>query len=279
MKKENIIQYNFTSDIYLGSEQFQSNIKYSYSSISNFQARYKYGNKKKQGLRLCHWNKSNSSLLKKMPEIRNIVSRYRPHLLGISEANCHKNQDTSLFSIKDYKTFLGPASNNGMIRILLYVHKDISVNLRPDLMSPDLSSIWVEAGFKHNKKILINRFYREWQKLGVADSVSIPEQLIRWETHLTSWETALGSGKEVISLGDYNVNHCNWTDCNLPKSSQTYKLKSLITALFTRILPLGVSQLVQGPTRFFPGQKSSGLDHFFTTNPEKNIKLTKVSLW
>ena len=160
-KKENINQYIYNTFIYSRSEQFKSDIKYSYSSISNFQARYKYGNKKKQGLRLCHWNKSNSSLLKKMPEIRNIVSQYRPHLLGISEANCHKNQDTSLFSIKDYKTFLGLPSNNGMIRILLYVHKDISVNVCPDLMSPDLSSIWVEAGFKHNKKILINNFYRK----------------------------------------------------------------------------------------------------------------------
>ena len=89
-------------------------------------------------------------------------------------------------------------------------------------MDPDLSTIWVEAGFRNSKKILINNFYREWQRLGVANSVSIPEQLTRWESHLTSWEEALRSGKEVISLGDYNINHCNWIDLNVPKSSQTY---------------------------------------------------------
>ena len=111
--------------------------------------------------------------------------------------------------------------------------------------------------------------------MGVANSVSIPEQLTRWESHLTSWEEALRSGKEVISLGDYNMNHCNWTDSNVPKSSQTYKLRSLITALFTRILPFGVSQLVKGPTGFSPGQKPSGLDHLFMANPDKISTINK----
>ena len=91
MKKENINHYIYNTVIYSRSEQYESNIKYRFSSISNFQARYKYGNKKKQGLRLCHWNKSNSSICSKMPEIQNIVSQYKPHLLGISEANCNKN--------------------------------------------------------------------------------------------------------------------------------------------------------------------------------------------
>ena len=73
----------------------------------------------------------------------------------------------------------------------------------------------------------------------------------------------------MISIGDFNLNHCNWTDPNVPFSSQTYKLRLLISALFTRILPFGVCQLVKGPTRFSPGKQPSGLDHFFTSNPDK----------
>ena len=89
------------------------------------------------------------------------------------------------------------------------------------------------------------------------------------------WETALSSGKEVICLGDYNLNHCDWTDTNLPRSSQTYKLKSLINALFSRIFPHGISQLVVGPTRHMKGQKSSGLDHIYTNFPDKISNVEK----
>ena len=56
---------------------------------------------------------------------------------------------------------------------------------------------------------------------------------------------------------------------NLPQTSSTYKLKSLIESLFDRILPLGTVQCVNGPTRFENGVAASGLDHFWTTNPNK----------
>ena len=80
---------------------------------------------------------------------------------------------------------------------------------------------------------------------------------------------------EVVSLGDFNINHCNWTDPNICQSNQTYKLKSLINILFTRIFPYGTVQLVIGPTRHFPGQVSSGLDHFYTNVPRKISSIQK----
>ena len=249
---------------------------YRYSNISNFQCRYKYGNRNRsRGLRLCHWNKSSAKMSNRLSEIKNIISQHRPHMLGISEANISTSQDLSLFNIADYKIHVGPASVTGLIRIAVYVHKDIKVKLRPDLMSPNLSSIWFETSFKRSKKILVNKMYREWQQLGVSDSLSIPEQLSRWQEHISMWESALNSGLEVVSLGDYNINHCNWMDKNISRSNQTYKLQSLIDELFVRILPLGVSQLVTGPTCHFPGQKSTGLDHIYTNTPEKIINVQK----
>ena len=55
----------------------------------------------------------------------------------------------------------------------------------------------------------------------------------------------------------------------LTRSNQSYKLRELISALFTRIFPYGVTQLVTGPTRHFPGQVSSGLDHYYFNRPDK----------
>ena len=74
---------------------------------------------------------------------------------------------------------------------------------------------------------------------------------------------------EVHCLGDMNLNHCNWTDSHLPSSNQSYKLRSLIIPIFERIFTHGVVQLVNGPTRHFPGQLSTGLDHYYTNRSDK----------
>ena len=74
------------------------------------------------------------------------------------------------------------------------------------------------------------------------------------------------------------MNHCNWTDPNLPTSNQSYKLRELISTLFTRIIPHGVTQLVTGPTRHFPGQVSTGLDHYYSNKPEKLSPVQKHHL-
>ena len=152
---------------------------------------------------------------------------------------------------------MGPVSPSGIIRLIVYVQKDISVKVRQDLMVPEFNTVWLEMGLSNRKKILISQVYREWQQPGATYTVSIPEQLGRWEKYLTQWEKALNTGLEVICIGDFNLNHCNWTNPNVPYSSQTYKLRSLISALFTRILPFGVCQLVNGPTRFSPGKQPS----------------------
>ena len=162
-------------------------------------------------------------------------------------------------------------------RLVIYTHNSLVVKLRPELMSSDHTSIWMEVGLPYHKKYLVCQAYREWQLLGQSDkySLSVAEQLNRWTVLLDQWERALDTGMEVHLLEDLNINHCNWTSLNLPSSNQTYKLKTLIQALFTRILPQGVSQMVIDPTRYWPGQEPSGLDHYFTNKPAKLSPLHK----
>ena len=45
--------------------------------------------------------------------------------------------------------------------------------------------------------------------------------------------------------------------------------KKLSEQIFTRIFPLGVSQLVRVATRVSPASPPSGLDHVYTNKPEK----------
>ena len=246
----------------------------SFTMVTNFQSRYTHGNKRGQGIKISHWNKGGGFLQNKMTEIKNIVSGLHPHILGISEANLKDTHDQNLVQLEDYTLHTCPTISNPNLltsRVVVYTHKSLVVKLRPDLMTDSYSSVWLEVGLPRCKKFLVGQTYREWQLPNQKDkaSLTVAEQLSRWTCFLDQWERALDTELEVHVLGDMNINHLNWTDLSLPSSNQTHKLRSLITLLFTRILPHGVSQLVSGPTRHFPGQKSSGLDHYYSNRPEK----------
>ena len=76
--------------------------------------------------------------------------------------------------------------------------------------------------------------------------------------------------KEVIVTLDANLDHLTWRDQdNQPYNSISVGLRSLIYALFTRIIPLGVAQLVTVATRMERGQPKTGLDHLYTNRVEK----------
>ena len=249
--------------------------KSSFSMVTNFHSRYLYGNRQNAGIKIAAWNKGGRFLQNKMPEIKNVIDGLHPHLLGISEANLKNTHDQNLVHLDDYMLHTCPTINNPDLltsRVVVYTHKSLVVKPRPDLMCDTFSSVWMEVGLPHHKKFLVAQVYREWQlpnQGGDKTSLSVQEQLNRWTVFLDQWERALDSGLEVHVLGDMNLNHCNWTDQSLPSSNQTSRLRPLINALFSCILPHGVSQHVRGPTRHFPGQVSTGLDHYFTNRPDK----------
>ena len=245
-----------------------------YSVISNFQSKYLNRNRKSTGIKISHWNKGPGHLKTKIPEIKNIIKGLHPHIIGISEANLQEKHDRNLSQIEDYTLHTCPTLENPALktsRVVVYTHRSLIVKVRTDLMCDSYSSIWLEVGLPRHKKFLVGQTYREWQLPNQNDraSLSIPEQLARWTVFLDQWVRALDSGLEVHLLGDLNINHCNWTDPSLPASNQTTKMRPLIKALFTYIMPHGVSQCVVGPTRHWPGQTPSGLDHYFTNKPEK----------
>ena len=71
----------------------------------NFEARYKFGNKKKGGIKIMHWNAGGGYLKNKIHEIENVIAGYKPHLLSISETSFKKGQDISDIQIQDYKIY------------------------------------------------------------------------------------------------------------------------------------------------------------------------------
>ena len=188
-----------------------------YPTNVNFNARYKFGNKQKGGIKIMHWNAGGGYLKNKIPEIENVISGYRPHLLGISETCFKKGHDVADVQIQDYEIFFCKTLENPCLevsRLSVYVHKDIvKPKLRSDLMSDDFSSIWLEIHLPRQKRILVGNVYRDWQYLGQSDnsSLKIEAQLERFTTFIEQWETALGSNVECHLLGDLNLNFLEYS--------------------------------------------------------------------
>ena len=210
-----------------------------------------------------------------MLDISTIIEEHKPHILGLGEANFRHDHDVEDVQLQDYTLHLDSSLHNpdlGMARVAVYTHNILRVKRREDLEDDTVAAIWLECGLPNQKSFIICVWYRQWRLLGQTDntSASVPAQLARWIVFLDNWQRALQEDKEVIVTLDVNIDHLTWRNQdNLPPNSSSVRLKSLIDALFTKIIPLGVTQLVTGATRIERGHPKTGLDHLYTNKVEK----------
>ena len=125
---------------------------------NNFQSRYKFGNRQNNGLKIMHWNAGGKHLINKIDNIESVINGYRPHFLGISEANLLKKHDLNDVQIENYKLYVSNTLNNPSIeasRVVVYVHNDVICKVRHDLMNDKFSSIWLEVHLPRQKKFLV----------------------------------------------------------------------------------------------------------------------------
>ena len=229
---------------------------------------------------LAVWNASNAYLENKINEIEAVVDAVKPHLLVVSEGNLRKSVDQSTVQIPGYKLFTANTIQNPDIknisRVLVYKHDSLVGKLRTDLMNNTVDSIWLELGFKNQKKILVGGLYRVWQHMGQGankESLTPVAQLGRWKMFVTQWEKALDEKKETIVLGDVNVDWlccCSEDQPACPRQAAKWNAaKPLMEEFNRRITPHGVIQAVRGITRSARGQGDSALDLIFTSVPQK----------
>ena len=143
-------------------------------------------------------------------------------------------------------------------------------------MNNSVDSIWLELGFKNQKKILVGGLYRVWQHMGQGankESLTPSAQLDRWKMFVSQWEKALDEKKETIVLGDVNVEWlccCSEDQPACPRQAAKWSAaKPLLEEFNRRIAPHGVIQAVRGITRSARGQADSALDLIFTSVPQK----------
>ena len=130
--------------------------------------------------------------------------------MGISESNFLKHHRLEDVQIEDYNLFLADTLRNPQLnisRVAVYVHKDVVVQVRHDLMTDTFSSVWLEVGLSRQKKFIVSNIYRDWKYMGQGnqESGTMAAQLSRWESFIQKWELAIASGKEIHVLGNTNL--------------------------------------------------------------------------
>ena len=201
--------------------------------------------------------------------------------MGLSEANVYTTHDQADIQHDGYDLHVASTINNpelNVARVVVYTHQSLKVKRRTDLENDSVSSVWLEVGLPRQKKILMCHAYSEWKYLGqpTTSSSTLTAQLERWTTLLEQCEKALAEEKEVLVLMDANIDFLKWTKDNLSANDSTARLRPLIDLLFTKIFPHGVSKLVTGATRTWPGQQDSGLDHVYSNKPGKLSEVNAV---
>ena len=149
------------------------------------------------------------SLYHKMNEVKILVQREKPHILGILEAELqrsHHNIDSLILPGYD---LLLPKSwlVHGKARVVIFIRKSLYYEHLSDIEHADTQAIWLRAGFKNNKKIYFSHMYREHTNtLGnslSAQRTALGKMLSQWEDAVFYEDPNVPN--EVHIAGDINL--------------------------------------------------------------------------
>ena len=220
-------------------------------------------------------------MLRKITDIKILVSQNQPHIFGLAEANVLPGHDLTELQIPNYTLHLASSltcPTPSAARVAVYTHKSITVKRRPDLEENDLQLVTLEAGLPGKKKSIYMVAYRQWQLPGQQDRTSgtLAAQTERWNRLLARWESALREGRKVIMVMDANLDAMTWRKepHTLPRHCTSLTHASLIDSLFEQILPQGVEMVTPALATWARGDQRSCLDHVYTTAPGKLSPIT-----
>ena len=177
------------------------------------------------------------------------------HMFGITESRLHSVIKDETLMIPNYSIIRKDAVHHGHTGLAVYVHdliKHVTIR-RTDLESDVIENLWFEL--KASKcSILIGFIYRN------------PKSDPKWYDDFVAMMDVVENvehGKDVILLGDFNV--------NVLKNNASWD---------STISLFNLHQMVQTPTRVTQSTESL-IDHIYTNNPERiihcNVHQTSMS--
>ena len=131
----------------------------------------------------------------------------------------------------------------------MLIHSQVHYKRRRDLESQGTSTIWVQLSHTGRKPILVQTIYRQFQRLQVHNSDTIQAQITRWNKILEKWELAMTEAKEIIVMGDCNLNTLRWDTPVSEKTTYERAQMPLVESFQDRILSKGFKIINSAPTR------------------------------
>ena len=159
---------------------------------------------------------------------------------------------------------------NGTSRLVLLSKESLEFTVEKNLMDDIFTSIWVKITRPGVKSLLVCGAYREHQYLHQPTDWSLHpnEQCNRWSTFLRQVEAVRISSTCHI-IGDLNLDYNKWSFPDHGHSRMITDTKDTLEAG-------GFFQLVENITRSWPGQVDSLVDHFWTNDPQKILKVSNI---
>ena len=194
---------------------------------------------------VVHWNIGGRKWENKMSKILALLENFNPDFCFISEANISANLCDHEALIPDWQR-----------------------------MTPEVVSIWIKVGGRGGSSTLIGGVYREQYLIhysAPANSDNAFNQTARWKKYINQWKNAARI-KSCWVVGDLNLDVLKWNSTDYHLESMVNMVKMDIETDF-----FFCSQLVQGPTRFWPNIVSSLIDHVWTNVSEKAIIIKNIA--
>ena len=229
-------------------------------------------------IKLATWNKGRGcfeKLVKKRDELEMILHVYGIDILAVTEANFDITQTEEECAIKGFDMHWekGREHTRRMnARVVVYVKQGLDVKVEKKWMKEDLvPEVWLSVGELGVKRFLIGAIYREhkpWKQVRVGDKEgkTPAEQTDRWRRWLEGKANLLSGDKEVVLLGDFNlqIEH---------KDNYTYRKMSRM--LKEEVLDRGWKAMTTGPTRWeytIRGEQESSVDLLLTNRPDNSLE-------
>ena len=222
-------------------------------------------NKVRKTLKIIHWNMGPKYWQRKIEEIEAVILQYNPDVFVISEANLLNSLPDNEKGITGYRQILPLTTTvQTVARLVLLVREELQVKITEEFMDTEISTVWIKIGSTGRKPVYLSGIYREHRFLfqQTDESASDRSQTARWNKFIDAWKRAATGNKNVIVIGDTNLDFLRWNDPDPNKVTMVEKTKSEIEMS-------GFTQIVQNFTRSWPGQPNSLIDQCWLNCPNK----------
>ena len=149
----------------------------------------------------------------------------------------------------------------------IFIHKSLEYKRRKDLENEINSTICIKIRRNKNRWACIVATYRQWTGMSTScsyNSRSRSDGLARLNDLIDLYKKILNEGNDTVFCGDFNIDRLKENN-----PSDRYDLKLIIPVFEDFLIDNKISQLNFKATRHCIGQRSSLLDLYLTTSPDK----------